>query len=110
MYQRLGWRGFLVALALLLGLPEAALADHTNEVRITTENAHTLRDGEVNLGIWQIEYGLLENLDIGTHLLPWFILAPQLPHQVRTRHQPGLERSGQGRFALARPGPLRQFE
>ena len=42
------------------------------EARITDQTAYTLRDGELKVGLWAVEYGLFERVDVGTFVLPWF--------------------------------------
>jgi len=60
----------LVALGSVL-VGEPAAADHTEDEQITDSTAYTLRDGEIRAGIWKVEYGLLDRVDIGTYTWPW---------------------------------------
>jgi hypothetical protein len=61
----------LVLLGALVATPASAY--HTDKVRITDDTAYTLRDGEIRLGVWKFEYGLLDDLDIGSYTIPWFL-------------------------------------
>ncbi|MBH24256.1 MAG: hypothetical protein CMH57_07365 [Myxococcales bacterium] len=48
-----------------------AAAEHTADEQITDSTAYTLRDGEARVGLWKVEYGLLDRLDLGTYTWPW---------------------------------------
>jgi len=63
---------FLALLVLLVSTGEAA-AYHNDKQKVTEDTAYTLDDGEIRLGLWKFEYGLLDDLDIGTVLPIWFI-------------------------------------
>jgi len=69
----------LLAATLLLGLLSTpALAYHTDEERFTDNTAHTLRSGEVRLGLWRVEWGVLDRLTVGTTTVPWLLKMPNL--------------------------------
>ena len=59
-------------MAALVQSPEAD-ARHTETEHITRDTAYTLPDGEFLLGLWKVEYGLLDSVTVGTYHFPWFI-------------------------------------
>tara|TARA_B100000579_G_scaffold409018_1_gene397671 strand:- start:106 stop:915 length:810 start_codon:yes stop_codon:yes gene_type:complete len=48
-------------------------AYHRGDERITDDTAFTLRDGELRLGIWKVEYGLFESVDLHTYTIPFLV-------------------------------------
>ncbi|MEL6180782.1 MAG: hypothetical protein AAFS10_17605 [Myxococcota bacterium] len=63
----------LVSTLVLMGISHPALAEHTEEEQITENTAYTLRDGEIRLGLWKVEYGVLDRVDIGSYTFPWLL-------------------------------------
>jgi hypothetical protein len=73
-------RGRRFGLRILSALPLAWLlaagsagAEHTRERRITDETAYTLPARDLRLGLWKVEYGILDSLDVGTYWWVWFL-------------------------------------
>jgi hypothetical protein len=57
--------GLFVALTLAA---QQASAYHTPRKHITDDTAYTLRDGEIRVGIWKVQYGILDQLSVGTYV------------------------------------------
>src|SRR5690606_714901 len=66
----------VMALVAGLSLATPAWAYHNDDEHITDDTAHTLRDGELRIGLWKIEYAVVEPLDLGTYIVPWFLVVP----------------------------------
>lgn len=102
MYQRCyRRRGALLALIILLsGLafaPRQAFADHDEKgFAMVGDVAHTLRKNEWRLGLIQLEYGILDSLDIGTYHLVWLLRVANL----RTKFQPYVDEHWQTALGL----------
>jgi len=60
----------LAALATLV-FARAARAYHEGDERLVDATAHTLRSGEVRLGLWELELGTFDFATIGTDTAPW---------------------------------------
>ncbi len=71
----------------LAALAPQARAEHTEDQRITDDTADTLRDGDVRLGLFKAEVGVLDDLTLTSHTLPWFILAANLGAKYRLYQQ-----------------------
>jgi hypothetical protein len=56
-------------LGTLLTVP--ALAYHDEDQRITDESAYTLRRNDFRVGIWKLEYGVIDSVTAGTYIWPW---------------------------------------
>jgi hypothetical protein len=59
------------ACALCLLVPWEASAYHTKEQRITDESAYTLRHKDFRVGLWKVQYGIIDSVMAGTYLWPW---------------------------------------
>lgn len=70
--------GFALAATLCLCLLESrsALAYHTARRHITDGTAYTLPDKKIRVGLWKVQYGVIDPVTVGTYVLPWVILAP----------------------------------
>lgn len=55
-----------------------ALAYHTPTERVTDDSAYTLNRRELRIGLWKIEYGLLDSLTLGTYPLIWLFKVANL--------------------------------
>jgi len=66
----LAW--ILVALAAFLS--RTARADHTLEDRQTEFSAFTLQGRQARLGLFKLEYGILDRWMVGTYTLPWILM------------------------------------
>jgi hypothetical protein len=53
-----------------------ARAYHTFEQRIVDGTAYTLRKGDLRLGLFKEQYGILEPLTFGTYFWPWLVRVP----------------------------------
>jgi hypothetical protein len=60
----------LAALATLV-FARAAYAYHEGDERIVDATAHTLRAGELRVGLWELELGTFDFVTIGTDTAPW---------------------------------------
>jgi hypothetical protein len=75
-YRRKRHLVFLIGLLSLALAPiSQGYADYTEDERITDDTAYTLRDGELRVGVWKVEYGLMSDLTISTYTAPWLIKA-----------------------------------
>ena len=70
-------RAALLALVLLL-VPRAARAYHTQEQRVTDDTADTLERNKWRAGLFRLEYTPLKSSTVGTYWLPWFFRVPNL--------------------------------
>src|ERR1700754_4514856 len=62
-----------VALAVLLSLVSAsAFADQRPGHERTDFTAYTLRRNEFSVGLGNAAYGVIDQLEVGTYVLPWF--------------------------------------
>ncbi len=69
-----------LAAAAMLTTTRAAHAFHEGDERIVDDTAHTLRARETRIGLWEIEFGPLPFVTIGTDTAPW--AASFLVHSV----------------------------
>jgi len=85
MRRRIGRLGFLVAavVAALASAPDAARAYHDDETEIVVDTAHTLDRGEVRLGLWRLDWGVLDAVDLGTYTLVWAVPLPNAQIELR---------------------------
>lgn len=68
-----------VTCALALSLwGDAAMARHNKDQRITLDNAYTLSEGDLHVGIWKLQWAPWDFLTVGTYLWPWAVKAPNL--------------------------------
>jgi hypothetical protein len=69
-------RALLSGLALLwIGFsPRAAWANHTDKDRQTELSAFTLQGRQARLGLFKLEYGILDRWTVGTYTLPWVLM------------------------------------
>jgi hypothetical protein len=68
-------------LALVLALSSItteAVAYHTERNRTVAGSAFTLHRNEWQVGLFRADYGALERLQVGTYLLPWIALVPNV--------------------------------
>lgn len=78
--------GWLVALALastLSGITAGARAYHDEQTEIVVETAHVLSAGEVRLGLWRLDVGIADAVDVGTYTWLWLVPFPNA--QVKWR-------------------------
>jgi hypothetical protein len=68
--SRSKWFALAVAAA-TLAVTSPASAYHEDDERIVDATAHTLRAGEVRIGIWELELGPVAFATIGTDTAPW---------------------------------------
>ncbi len=64
-------------------LPQNALAYHDDEQRVIIDTAYTLGEDEWRLGIWRLDYGLWDDIYLGTHILPWIVAMANLHAKYR---------------------------
>lgn len=57
----------------VLAVTGPALADHTDTQRITDATAFTLPTGDFRIGVWKLEAGVYDNLNVQTYSLPWLV-------------------------------------
>lgn len=62
-------------LALLLAA-NPSWARHTEQQRLALDNAYTLRDGDLRVGLWKVQWGALDSLTLGSHIWPWLLRTP----------------------------------
>lgn len=75
MLRRIGRYALLVnALTACVGLWSAdAQAWHTDKRRLTDGTAYTLGKKVWKVGLWTIDYGLHDRVDVSTYWMPWFV-------------------------------------
>ena len=57
-----------------LGLsPSSARAYHTYKTRLLNTTAYSLDRREVRLGLMEIGYGIIDQLQVSTYTMPWFL-------------------------------------
>jgi hypothetical protein len=66
----------LITLGALLLLAHTAHARHTEEQRLNLDNAYTLQEGKLRVGIWKVQWGALDSLTVGSHIWPWLLRVP----------------------------------
>ncbi len=79
MFRRI--RNTLLLVALVVGLtsagmaldPRAARAYHTYKERLLNSTAYSLRRREARLGLMQLSYGILDQLQVTTYTMPWIL-------------------------------------
>jgi hypothetical protein len=54
------------------------MARHTAESPVTLDSAYTLQRYEWRISIWRLDFGLFEDIDVGTYIWPWVFKAPNL--------------------------------
>jgi hypothetical protein len=86
--------------ALLLSAlsPGRARADHTPETPITEDTAYTRERNHFRLGLWKLQYGVLDSLTVGTYWPPYIALAPNLHVKWRVFHNDSFALAAQGSF------------
>ncbi len=67
------WRRIFFVLSVLGGLLVCSTAQawHTDEERTIDETAYTIPKGKYRVGLYNLDVGILDNLSVGTHHLPW---------------------------------------
>ncbi len=80
MLRGIGRHALLVsALTVCAGLWSAeAQAWHTDKRRLTDGTAYTLGKKVWKVGLWTIDYGLLDQVDVSTYWIPWFVRVANL--------------------------------
>lgn len=73
----------VVACALLCALASPAHARHTDKERITDQTAYTFGKNQIQLGLWQAGYGILDNLDVFSYTLPWLLQTANIHTKYR---------------------------
>lgn len=53
--------------------PRSARAYHTHEVRLLDDTAYSLHRREARLGLMQLGYGILDQLQVTTYTFPWIL-------------------------------------
>jgi len=66
------------ACAAVLSYSGAASAYHTKEQRITDESAYTLRHKDFRVGLWKVQYGIVDSVMAGTYIWPWLFRVSNL--------------------------------
>lgn len=64
----------IICFALCL-LPGRAQAYHTDKDRIIDFTAYTLNQNQARLGIFSLEYGIIDQIMVGTYTVPWIAYA-----------------------------------
>lgn len=68
------WVAALWACGVALLLAAApAHARHTDKERVTDQTAYTLGEYQIQVGLWQAGFGILDNLDVFSYTIPWII-------------------------------------
>lgn len=88
MQRRRGQHGLLVAAAAVcvlgwLAAPGHAAAWHEDGTEITVDTAYTLPQGKVRLGLWRFDWGIVDELDVGTFIWPWIVPVPNAHAKLR---------------------------
>jgi hypothetical protein len=71
-------------LAALAARPAAAY--HTKDQHITDESAYTLRQKDFRVGIWKLQYGIIDQVTAGTYIWPWVLRVSNLHAKWRFWH------------------------
>ncbi len=82
-------RGFAFALGALLGglcCVAPAQAYHTKDQHVTDESAYTLRQKDFRVGIWKLQYGIIDQVTAGTYIWPWVFRVANLHAKWRYWH------------------------
>jgi hypothetical protein len=74
-------RNTLLLVALVVGVtsagmgltPSSARAYHTYEERLLDSTAYSLQRREIRIGIFNLSYGIIDQLQITTYTIPWFL-------------------------------------
>ncbi len=90
----------LLVVGAALVTPAPAAAYHTPTERVTDESAYTLNRRELRIGLWKIEYGLLDSLTVGTYPLIWLFKVANLSAKYEYAFSPRW--SVAARLSLAR--------
>jgi hypothetical protein len=72
--------------AALYALTPNAAAYHTKEQHVTDESAYTLRQTDLRVGIWKVQYGIVDSITAGSYIWPWFLRVSNLHAKWRYWH------------------------
>src|SRR4051812_30126045 len=75
-----------VVLFAVIACSRAAHAYHTQEQHITDESAYTLRHKDFRVGLWKLQYGIVDSLTVGTYPEPWVFRVANLHLKWRYWH------------------------
>jgi len=84
----------LTLVVALAGVASEAHAYHDEETEIVVDTAHVLSAGEVRLGLWRLDVGIADAVDVGTYTWLWLVPFPNA--QVKWR----IVRDGRWGFAV----------
>ncbi|MFT3925359.1 MAG: hypothetical protein QM778_22665 [Myxococcales bacterium] len=73
--------GLLVAL-LILGESSQASAYHSDRKRVVQSTAYLLNKGEKIVGPFRVDYGILDKLQVGTYVVPWAFVIPNIQFKM----------------------------
>ena len=65
----------LVLCLMLCLVPGRAQAYHTDKDRLIDWTAYTLNQNQLRLGVFSLEYGIIDQLMVGTYTIPWVAFA-----------------------------------
>jgi hypothetical protein len=71
---------------LLTAAGRHASAYHDEEQHVTDESAYTLRDKDFRVGIWKLQYGVIDQVTVGTYIWPWLFRVSNLHVKWRFWH------------------------
>lgn len=80
----------LLCAAACCGCMLAARPARAEFEELTADNAHTLGSGDFVLGVFHLDFGVFDNLMVGTHTVPWLIGMANARVKWRLIHAGGL--------------------
>lgn len=76
-------RCLCLAVALtVLGIGNSALAYHSVRKQPVSGTAFLLNQGEWQVGLFRVDYGAMEQLQIGTYTMPWLVVFPNIQFKM----------------------------
>jgi hypothetical protein len=72
----------LVTALVIMGVCGEASAYHSDRKRNVAGTAYLLQAREWQVGIFRADYGALEKLQIGTYVVPWVFLFPNIQFKM----------------------------
>jgi len=99
----------LAATAILIAASNAR-ADHDATDRATDDSAYTLDGGSLRIGLWKVQYGVLDILTVGTYTVPWVVLAATVHAKLRLFYADPVAVTAQVGFAYFDSARLRTLD
>lgn len=102
--------GVLCGCCVLVAAASAHAYYHDERQSATDDTAYTLSGGRLRVGLFKLQYGLFDFATVGTHTLPWAVLAATAHAKLRLLHADPITLAVQAGFAYFDSSRLRALD